>query len=103
MDEVNPSDLFTTHSIHTWNNAVFYQTVNVAFSVAGKWHDLTDCEMSLRYYILPLYIQTIVRIVVMFEMLAITQNFLVNESTSAKLSRNRVDDYRENLCFKDCF
>ena len=29
--------------------------------------------MSLRYYILPLYIQTIVRIVVMFEMLVITQ------------------------------
>ena len=39
----------------------------------------------------------------MFEMLAITQNFLVNESTSAKLSRNRVDDYRENVCLKDDF
>ena len=74
MDEVNPSDQFTTLSIHTWNNAVFYQTVNVAFCVAGKWHDLTDCEMSLRHNILPLYIQTIVRIVVMFEMLVITHN-----------------------------
>ena len=28
---------------------------------------------------------------------------LVDESTSAKLSRNRVDDYRENVCFKDDF
>ena len=32
---------------------------------------------SLRHYILPLYIQTIVRIVVMFEMLVITHNNFV--------------------------
>ena len=37
------------------------------------------------------------------ECLQLLRIILVNESTSAKLSRNRVDDYRENLCFKDDF
>ena len=36
------------------------------------------------------------------ECLQLLRIILVNESTSAKLSRNRVDDYRENLCFKAC-
>ena len=37
------------------------------------------------------------------ECLQLLRIILVDESTSAKLSRNRVDDYRENVCVKDVF